>query len=239
MTVHTYTLATFRTEIQTRLNEVAASGVWDSSVGGELDKRINRAILKVAIDTETPYTESTVNLRQNVAWYLMPTDVLQPLFLYGPSAWDNARLFPTDLPRLDRRDGGQISWETATNGRSTLFIPFSYDRFIVWPPPDTNTSVSFAYVPVPASLTANGDTTSFHPNVQDLVPIYATYLALRKHDFGKAKFFLSEYKQRLSVAKAEIEKTTSYRPARMSLAKPFDRAHASPEFRFRGRKGYY
>lgn len=236
MAINTHTLSSFRTTVKRRINEVAADGEWSTST---LNGHINRSILKAAIDTEQPNSEATVSLRLNVAWYNFPSGVLQPLFFYGPTVWEQARLFPTNLIAMDKAVAGYVTWETSPKGRSSLFIPFSYDKFILWPPPDQNTSVTLSYVPVPTTLSTDGDTTSLHPNSQDLVPIYATYLALRKHDFDKAKVLLGEYKQRLAIVKTEFAKTTAAQPTRMSLAKPFDRAQSSPEFRQYGRRGYY
>ena len=235
MSIANLTLSDLRTDVRRRLNEVGIAGVWSDA---ELNTRLNRAILRTQIDVEQDTAEGTINLRQNVAWYALPTDCLLPLFLYGPSIWSYGRLFPTEMAKLDRLFVGQGSWETNASSRTSLFVPFSYDQFILWPAPSTTTTVTLFYCPVPSTLSSDGSTTSFHLSVQKLIPIYASYLALRKHDFEKALGFLNEYKQRLAAAKMEIA-NQSIRPSRMAPAKSFDRAHATPEIKFGlGRRGY-
>lgn len=235
MTIANLTLGNIRSDVRTRLNEAGlTSGVW---VDSEINTRINRAVLRAQVDVEQDTVEATINLRQNVAWYALPSDCLVPLFIYGPSAWSFARLYPTQITKMDRLQTNMGSWETGAAQRTTLFIPFSYDKFILWPAPNVNTTVTLFYSPVPATLSADGDTTVFHLSVQELIPIYAAYLCMRKHDFSTALVFLREYKQRLAVVKADIGSTASVRPSRMAPAKPFDRAHATPELRMGGGRG--
>ena len=237
MSIANLTRANIATDIRRRLNEAGIAGVWTDA---EINTRIDRAVLRAQIDTEQDTAEGTINLRNGVAWYSLPSDCLVPQFLYGPSIWSYGRLYPTEMTKLDRLRPTMGSWETSATSRSDLFIPFSYDKFILWPPPNANTTITLFYSPVPSSLSADGSTTVFHLSVQKLIPIYASYLCLRKHDFEKAQLFLGEYKQRLAAAKADIANTAAVRPARMAPAKQFDRAHATPEVRFgRGHRGYY
>jgi len=224
MTIANLTLAQVRADLQRRLNEVAAAGVWTAA---ELNGWVNRALLRVYLDLEQDTTEGSINLRQNVCWYALPSDTLLPKFLYGPSIWSNLRLFPTSMAKLDKYD---YRWETNTSTISTHFIPFSYDRFLLWPPPQTTTTVTLFYVPMPTTLSADGDTTAIPLQAQKLLPIYGTYLALRKHDFQKAMLFLQEYKQRLEVVKVEIAETTDLHTTKMRPADRFAKAHHTPQF---------
>ena len=228
MTIQSYTLATLRSDIRQRLNESAAAGVWTDA---ELASHINRALLRTVIDTEMDTAEATVSLRLNVAWYNLPSDCILPMFLYGPSAWAYERIFPTSITALDRNVEHVGRWEMSGGGTSRLFVPFSYDKFILWPPPSSSTSVTLFYVPTPTTLSADGDAPNIQLHAIDLIPIYATYLALRKYDFGKAKLFLSEYKQRLAAVKSEQSTNSASRPVSMAPAKSWDRAHGNPVIR--------
>ena len=237
MTIANFTRAQLLAEVKRRLNEASADGAWTTT---EINSFIDRSILRLAMDLKSDTAEATINLRLNVAWYRLPSDMLLPLFLYGPSIWDNSRLFPTSLTAMDKYDGARATWETATKGRSTLFIPFSYDKFIIWPPPDQSTSVTLFYIPNPTALAADATTTGLQLQAQRLLPIYTTYLLLRRHDFDKARALLAEYKQRLVVVKRELSTVTGTQAPRLAPAKVFDRAHGAPEFRRMGRiKGYY
>ena len=224
MSIANLTLSQIRADFQRRLNEVAAVGNWTSA---ELDGWTNRALLRAYMDLEQDTAEGTINLRQHVCWYSLPSDCLLPRFLYGPTAWSNARLFPTSMAKLDKYD---YRWETNTSTQSTRFIPFSYDRFLLWPPPDTTTTVTLFYNPIPTTLSADGDTTAIPLTAQKLLPIYGSYLALRKHDFEKAISFLKEYKQRLEVVKTEIAETTDLHTTKMRPADNFSKSHHSPRF---------
>lgn len=228
MTIQAYTLATFRSEIRERLNESAAAGVWSDA---EISGHINRALLRTVLDTEIDSAEATITTRANVAWYDLPTDCLVPLFLYGPSAWAYERIFPTSLGALDKNVEHIGRWELTSGGISRLFIPFGYDKFIIWPPPSSAVSITLFYVPEPATMDEDADTTNVHLHAQDLVPVYATYLALRKYDFKKARILLSEYKQRLASVKSEQATNAASRPVRMAPATAWDRAHGNPVVR--------
>lgn len=224
MTIENNTLALFRADVQRRLNEVAAVGIWTAA---ELNTFINRAILKLQMDTELDNTDTPINIRQQVAWYFLPADCLVPLFLYAPTIWSNQKLFPTTMIALDKNER---LWETRTGSIATHFIPFSYNRFILWPPPMTTTTVNIHYVPVPATLSSDSSTTNFPLWAQKAVPPYAAYMALRRKERNKARVFLAEYKQRIAVAESEKRNTTVYHTTKLRPAGRFEKAHGSPQF---------
>ena len=231
MTIFNLTLAQLRTDLKTRLDEVSADGLWATS---ELNTQLNRAYLRVQMDTEQYTRTATINLLANLGWYSLPTDCLVPKYLYGPTAWNFERIYPTTLAVLDRADRGLGSWEKDTPGISLLFIPFSWDKFILWPAPSSTTTISLFYAAIPIDLSADSDTTVLDPQAQKLLPIYAAYLALRKDRFDKAVPFLQEYRQRLGIVKSELANHASYKPTQMRPAGWFDRAQkGDPTFRLR------
>ena len=224
MAVANLTFAQLRSDVQRRLNEVAAAGLWTTA---ELNTRINRAQLRVAMDTEQDTEEQTINLRQNVAWYALPSNCLVPKFLYGPSIWNQLKLFPTDMISLDRND---FYWERASSNISTQFIPFSYNRFILWPPPQTTTSVTLFQTPVPTVMSADGDTTNFRLDAQKMIPVYAAYLCVRKHDFQKALVLLGEYKSMMAAVNSTDRNNSAFHTTKIRPATKFDKAHGTPRF---------
>lgn len=224
MTVASLTFANLRTDVKRRLNEVAADGNWTTT---EINTRINRAMLRVAMDCEQETEQETINLRLNVSWYHLPSDCLVPKFLFGPSAWSQLKLFPTTMTALDKEDH---YWERATNSMSSQFIPFSYNRFILWPPPRETTTVTLFQTPVPTTLSADGDTTPFRLDAQKLVPIYATYLCLRRYDWLKAKLMLAEYKSMLAAVNSADRNNSAVHTTKMRPATKFDKAHGNPRW---------
>ena len=225
MTIANNTLAQLRADLDRRLNQVAAPGLWTAA---EENTFLNRAILRLTMDSELDTADTAINIRVNVSWYFLPSDCLVPLFLYGPSAqWQQQKLFPTSMIALDREER---LWESNSSTISTRFIPFSYNRFILWPPPRTTTTMNIHYVPVPTTLSADGDTTVLPLWAQKAIPAYGTYLALRRYDGKKARLFLAEYKQQLAVALSEKRNTTVYHTTKLRPAGKFEKSHSSPRF---------
>ncbi len=218
------TLSDIRSEVSVRLNEVAAAGLWSTA---ELNTRINSALLRLYMDAEPVANDTDINLRQNVAWYLLPTNCLVPNFLFGPAAWLQQKLFPTQMIALDQRD---YYWERRGNSIPTHFIPFSWNRFILWPPPNVTTTCTLNYTPIPTTLSSDSDTTGLHLPAQKLISIYASYLCLRKENIQRAQLFLGEYKSRLLPVLAEQRNATVYHTTKIRPAGKFEKAHGSPRW---------
>src|SRR5882762_670692 len=195
MSVQNYALSDFRTEVKTRLNEVSNDGLWTTA---ELNGYINHSLLRVVMDTRILQRDIAINVTSNVSFYTLPVDSLTPLWMYGPSLWGNLRLFPSFLLSLDRQYGGMYQWEKDSSNSSQGFVPFSYNQFILWPPPSSSTTVTLHHVPQPVTLVNDSDTTSLPLVAQKLVPIFTAYLAMLKSDMQKAMNFKGEYKQRLT-----------------------------------------
>lgn len=235
--IQNYALKDFRTEVKLRLNEPVNDGLWSTS---ELNTKINTALLRVVMDTRILQADEPVTVTSNVAYYNLPTDMLTPLWMFGPALWGSLRLFPSFLLSLDKQYGGMYQWEKDSSNSSQGFVPFSYNQFILWPPPSSTTTVNLHHVPFPAQLVADTDTTSLPLIAQRMVSIFAAYLAMLKSDMDKANNFRSEYKQRLVSVLELTRHQNQSRPSVMQPGSSFDRSMANPSVRaFRNSRRFY
>jgi hypothetical protein len=235
--IRNFTLSDFRNKLKIYLNEVSADGLWTTA---ELNTYINHAVLRVVMDSRILLKDAPVNVAANVAYYKMPADLLTPMWIYGPTLWGSLRLFPSFLLSLDKQYGGMYQWEKDSANQSQGFVPFSYDSFILWPPPSTNTTVNHHYVPNPATLVNDSDTTSLPLVAQYAVKFYAGYLAMLKSDVQKAMKIREVYKQRMVSVLELTRHQDQTRPTVMSPGRSFDRSMANPSIRaYRNSKRYY
>jgi|SRR5579864_4368622 len=235
--IRNYTLADFRNEVKTRLNETVNDGLWTTP---ELNTYINHALLRVVLDTRILQSDETVQVGANVSFYSFPADMLTPLWMFGPSLWGSLRLFPSFLLSLDKQYGGMYQWEKDSSNQSQGFVPFSYNEFILWPPPSSSTQVTLHHVPQPTTLVNDTDTTQLPLIAQRLVSIFAAYLAMLKSDMMKAQNFRGEYKQRLVSVLELTRHQDQSRPTVMQPVMGFDRSMANPSIRaYRNSRRYY
>lgn len=227
MSIANYTLADFRTEVQTRLREPAGGGLWSVS---ELNRYINRAIVRVGLDVRLPKKDAPIYLTAGVSFCVFPDDYMIPEFIYGSSTLGNQWLYPTTLIQLDKRQDGRADWEKDSPGTPSHFVPFSQNHFIIWPPLLNNDNVNLHYTPFSPVLVADTDTTSFPLTVQRLIPLFASYLAQMKNDIKKAVgVHLAEYKRRAPLAVIQQRQNEKLRPKIMAPGRAFDRKNANPE----------
>lgn len=237
MSIQNYALSNFRTEVKTRLNEVQNDGLWTTS---ELNSYINHAHLRVVMDSRILERDIAITVAANVSFYSLPPDTLTPQWMYGPSLWGTLRLFPSFLLSLDKQYGGMYQWEKDSSNQSQVFVPFSYDKFILWPAPSAATTVNLHDVPMPATLTLDTDTTLLPLVAQRCISIFAAYLAMLKSDKQKAKNFKNEYKQRMTSVLELTRHQSKDRPSIMAPGRSFDRSMANPSIRaFRNSRRYY
>ena len=235
--IQNYTLADFRNEVKLRLNEATNDGLWTTA---ELNTYINHAQLRVVMDTRILKSDETITVGSNVSWYTFPSDMLTPEWLYGPSLWGSLRLFPSFLLSLDKQYGGMYQWEKDSSNDSQVFVPISFNQFILWPAPSSNTTVTLHHVPQPAALVNNSDTTLLPLVAQRAISIFAAYLAMLKNDMNKAMNFKNEYKQRITSVLELTRHQDQTRPTQMVPARSFDRSQANPSIRaFRNSRRYY
>jgi len=227
LSIANYTLADFRTEVQTRLREPSTGGLWSIS---ELHSYINRALVRVGMDVRLPKKDTPISIVAGLSFYGFPVDYMIPEFIYGSSTLGNQWLYPTTLPQLDRMQDGRTNWEKDNPGIPTHFVPFGQNKFILWPPPQTNDNVNLHYTPFHAQLVSDTDTTTFPLTVQRLIPIFASYLAQMKNDIKKAVgVHLAEYKRRAPLAVIQQRNNSRLRPHIMAPGRAFDRKNANPE----------
>jgi len=241
MSIKNYTLSDFRLEVKLRLNEPTNDGLWTTA---ELNTYINHALLRVVLDTRIIQKEVAFNVAPNTALYKMPADMMTPLWLFGPQLWGALRLFPSFLLSLDKQYGGMYQWEKDSSNQSVGFVPFSFDQFILWPPPSVTTTPSIHYVPLPPILVNDTDTTTLPLIAQRLVSIFTAYLAMLKSDMAKAQNFRNEYKQRLVSVLELTRHQDQSRPTVMQPASGvtagFDRSMANPSIRaYRNSRRYF
>lgn len=237
MAIQNYALSDLLAELKTRLNEASHDGLWSTA---ELTSLINQAYLRVVMDTRTLQSDETVNVTANVSFYTFPSDMLTPLWMYGPALWGSLRLFPSFLLSLDKQYGGMYEWEKDSSNQSQGFVPFSYNQFILWPPPSANTAVTLHHVPQPPQLVNTTDTTGLPLAAQKMIVIFSAYLAMLKLDMQKASTFLSEYNQRKTAVLELTRHQDQSRPTVMAPGRSFDRSMANPSVRaFRNSRRYY
>jgi len=235
--IQNYALSDFRAEVKTRLNEQVSDGLWSTA---ELNISINHALLRVVMDTRILQRDISINVTTDISFYYLPSDTLTPQWLYGPTLWGNFRLFPSFLLSLDRMYGGMYEWEKDSSNQSQVFVPFSYNSFILWPAPSAPTTVNLHDVPMPTALVNDTDTTSLPLIAQRCISIFASYLAMLKQDKQKAKNFLGEYRQRIASVLELTRHQSKDRPTVMVPGRSFDRSMANPSIRaFRNSRRYY
>lgn len=228
MAIQNYALSDFRNEVKLRLNEATNDGLWSTT---ELNTHINHALLRVVLDTRILKADETIQVGANVSFYTFPSDMLTPEWMYGPALWGSLRLFPSFLLSLDKQYGGMYQWEKDSSNQSQGFVPFSYDKFILWPPPSASTTVTLHHTPQPVTLVADTDTTSLPLVAQKMISIFAAYLAMLKSDMQKAANFRGEYKQRLVSVLELTRHQNQSRPTVISPGGSFDRSQANPSIR--------
>lgn len=235
--IKNYALSDFRAEVKQRLNEPVNDGLWSTS---ELNTLINHALLRVVLDTRILQADEQIQVGANVSFYTFPADMLTPLWMFGPSIWGSLRLFPSFLLSLDKQYGGMYQWEKDSSNQSQGFVPFSYNEFILWPPPSQSTTVNLHHVPQPASLVNDSDVTALPLIAQRLVSIFASHLAMLKLDMQKAAAFRGEYKQRLVSVLELTRHQDQSRPTILAPGRSFDRSMANPSVRaFRNSRRFY
>ena len=235
--IQNYTLATFLNEVKLRLNEASNDGLWSTS---ELTTYINHAQMRVVMDSRILEADTSVTIAAYRAFYNLPSDMLTPLWIYGPTIWGTLRLFPSFLLSLDRQYGGMYQWEKDTANQSQGFVPISYNQAIFWPPPSTQTNVTLHYVPEPTALVNNTDTTALPLVAQKAMIPFAAYLAMLKSDMQKAMSFKAEYKQRMVSVLELTRHQNKDRPTVLVPARGFDRSMANPSIRaYRNSRRYY
>lgn len=231
MAILDYTLSDLRQEVQVRLNEPTDSddlGLWTTA---ELNTFVNRAVLRVTMDTLFPKTETVIPSLSGMALYPLPADNLRPEFLRGPQSLQNKRLFPTVWLKLDIMQDGTGGWEMQAPSEPTNFYTFSWNNFLLWPPPNYGDGNTLHYVPVPSPLLDDTDATALPLPAQKLISIFASYLASMKSDVQKAFTFLQEYKSRLEPIRALSRHMNQSRPTVMVPSRTFDKASSQPGFR--------
>lgn len=235
--IFNYQLSDFRNEVKQRLNEPFNDGLWSTS---ELNTFCNHALVRVVMDSRITQKDGAINVGTNVSYYNMPSDLMTPGWIYGPSIWGSLRLFPSFLLSLDKQYGGMFEWEKDSSNDSQVYVPFSYNQFILWPAPSSNTTVNLHYVPQPTLLVNDTDTTILPLVAQKLIPIFGSYLAMLKSDMMKAQAFLKEYKQRLQSVLELTRHQSQSRPSVLVPARSFDRSMANPSVRaYRNSRRYY
>lgn len=237
MSVQNYSLSGLRTKVKQIINEQVGDGLWSSS---ELNTLINHAVLRVVMDTRILQRDIPINVGANVSYYALPSDTLTPLWMYGPQIWGALRLFPSFLLSLDKQYGGMYQWEKDSANQSQGFVPFSYNQFILWPPPSQNTTVTLHDVPLPATLVNDTDFTNLPLIAQYPCATFAAYLAMMKNDVKKAQRILQEYKRRITGVLELTRHQDQTRPTVMVPAMSFDRSQANPSIRaYRNSRRYY
>jgi hypothetical protein len=237
MSIQNYNLGGLRLKVKQYLNEQLADGLWTSS---ELNNLINHGLMRVVMDTRILQRDINISVGANVSFYNLPSDTLTPLWIYGPAIWGTLRLFPSFLLSLDKQYGGMYQWEKDSANQSVGFVPFSYDKFIVWPAPSVNTTVTLHDVPFPAQLLNDTDNTALPLIAQYPAATFAAYLAQMKNDVQKAKRLLEEYKRRITAVLELTRHQDQTRPTVMVPAMSFDRSMANPSIRaYRNSRRYY
>lgn len=229
MAINNLTLADFRTQVKRRLNEESNDGLWTSD---ELDRYINRATLRVHMDTLLVKTETNLSFVQDVSMYDLSTNNMRAEFLYSTSINNGRRLGPTNFLSMDKMWVSGNTWERDASSVPRNFIPFNWDRFVVWPPPATTPNVTLRSVPYPVALTVDTDTTVLPFVGQKLIVIFAAFLAQMKNDVKIALGILKEYQGVLEPLRATQRHNEMSRPAMMVPGQQFDREQANPGVNF-------
>jgi hypothetical protein len=228
------TFSEIRSEVRRHLDD-ENGGVWTDA---QLNRNINRAILQVWIDTEWETATSEIEGAVTHAWYALPSDSLIAKTL-NSTDWSQEKNFPTSLLAMDKYDGG---WQTSQDSIPSRWFTYSWDRFYVWPPVETNSgnrTMTLAYTPVPTEVTSDSSTTLGAKTstpalyITELIPLKAAALSWLRQSWQKYLDLERQYQEALIDVQVKLRNTSSFHTTKLRPSGRFGKAHGNMNFKLR------
>jgi hypothetical protein len=172
------TLAEVRTQIRDRLDEAAAR-YWTNA---QIDSWINEATRDVARRAEVLQTTSTITTIAGTQEYSMPSDVVRVHRVEHHSGDAVTPLEYRDFNNMDAVWGtGQ---KQTTNTRPYWYSLWGYPpnlKVVLFPIPAlSDDTIKVFYYRMPAAISGDSTTVPVPQGWEDLVVMYAEYIAFRK-----------------------------------------------------------
>lgn len=173
------TLLEARTDLRAHLNETTTR-FWTDA---QLTTWINEALRDVARRTETIQTFSTsIAAVAGTAEYVIPADVLRIHRIeFVPTG--QTQIYPLQLATYNEMDQFWGVTPNQQQGYPSYAVLWGFPPTVklrLWPIPSQAGTVNVFYFRLPASVSADGDTIEVLAGYQDLIVLYAEYVARRK-----------------------------------------------------------
>jgi len=194
------TLAQFRSSVAGEI------GLTNTSAGDQtqIDAWVNQGVTDVLLRTSCQVRCANLTLTVGTSNYTLPTNILRIVSTYQVSSSISYQLQEVnldDLLALRRATAGNVS-------PSQYYAVAGADLFLIYPTPASADTVTFYYVPRPATLSASSDTPSeipseFHP----LVEYFAFYRAATYTDDTSSQLgqqYLQRYEMLIKQMKRDI-----------------------------------
>lgn len=143
------TLAQFRTAVANKIG-------LDNSASGDqpsIDLWVNEGVTDVVLRTRSQVRSATATMTTGTGDYTLSTSILQIIDLETSSSgstYPMTRVTPDDIKAMRRS-------ATTNTSPSQYYALAGSDLLMVYPPPGGNDTVTFTYVPRPATLSITSD----------------------------------------------------------------------------------
>lgn len=221
-------------DIRSNLNNLlqlnsTAGAYWSVS---EQNQYINQALLMAAGDIRWKLQTFNFNLALYKMWYLAPTDLLVPIRILDiHDSKTDLKVFPADVTEFEKDWRG---WRQVGSSQPTRIIFRSIDYMMIWPPPSSDYDgkpFQLVYVPVPPTLVNDTDVLDAPLDANKAVVKMAEALCLFKRDPALALKRYDEYKEKVALATADLDRNYQYMRRQLAPSDRFDKASHSTLFR--------
>lgn len=191
------TLSELRTMVRDRVDEPSAA-FWTDP---QLNRFINEGAREVARRGEVLQTRDEITTVSGVQEYTLPTDVVR---VYRVEYQDSSnQIWPLEFRDFNNMDS--VWWTrqaTTESSRPYWFTMWGYPptlSIVVYPTPNTSDEVLRTfYYSVPDTITDNNATVPCPMGWEDLIVLYAEYVALRKDGDQRWQEAKSLFEQRIN-----------------------------------------
>lgn len=191
------TLADIRTDVRSHLDEATARQWTDT----ELNRWINEAARDIARRSESLQVTEDVTAVVDQQEYTLPTDVIRLYRVeWRPDA--GGGIYTMEYRDFNSMDSVWWSQQATGSGYPVWFTLWGYPpslKLTVYPKPSQAGTFKVFYYGLPADAAADGTTVAVPEGWQDLIALYAEYVALRKDADPRWQEAKGLYEERLGA----------------------------------------
>lgn len=189
------TLAQMREDLRVHLDEITAR-YWQND---ELDRAIYDAAKDIARRGEVLLDTHTIRTKAGQHVYDFPPDLLRIHRVEYQQSDTNSFVLEF-LPPL-QMDDYWVAGRTATQGTPSHFTVWGFSgdsqQLRIYPAPSDQANIVLWYYRLPRKPVNDGDPVEVPSGWEDLIPLYAEYVALRKDRDGRWREAFELYMERL------------------------------------------